>query len=178
VDWSAKQGRDQANLTNRIREILRDRGRLSAKQVASILSEDTGQPKANRHWVNAILYNRRDWFRQIPVPFWKPAQWEAIPDEDPVLGPQAASESLHLGIIEPVVDKATASRTAAEPTAEEIALRRERERRRAAGSAPPFPRSGRSDKGVHPSSPTFGLSDDFHKWAQRERPEYRDQDPG
>ncbi len=170
MDWKGARDRIQARLAERIREILLDRGQLSAKQILSTLSEDISQPKAQRHWVNSVLYKRRDWFRQVPGPFWRPPQWEAMPSESLVAQLDTVSEPLPIGMIEPIRDETTVPEVKAVPTAEELALRRERERRRAAAAASPSPMTTPSNRGVHVSSPTFGLSDDFHDWVQREKP--------
>ncbi len=184
MDWKGARDQTNARLAERIREILLERGRLSGKQIISMLSEDTSQAKTHRHWVNSVLYKRPDWFRQVPGPFWRPPQWEAVPSESSVTEPHTVlerlsiAEPLPIDMIEPIRDEAPMAEVEAQPTAEELALRRERQRRRAAAAASRSPTTAQSNKGVHISSPTFGLSGDFHDWAQGEKTKYTDQDPG
>jgi len=176
MDWRGTRDRIDARLADRIRDILLERGRLSAKQIISTLKE-TSEPQASRHWINSVLYKRRDLFRHAPGPFWKPPQWEAIPAETVVLEAEAPPIPPRIHVIEPIRDRAKAAEVEPKASLEDLGLHRERERRRAAGAASESSATG-STKAVHIVSPTFPLSDKFHWWADSEKSKHNDGEPG
>ncbi len=166
-------------LAERIQNVLLQRGRLSARRITAILAEVEPNVPCSRHAVNSLLYKRRDWFRQVPGPFWRPPEWEAVPLEAAVVPAEPPSEPITIGLIEPLPDEVAAERIERRPSPEELALRRERERRRELSIAMPKKAlSPPAKEGVHFEHPTHGLPDSFHEWAKGEVTKYDDQDAG
>jgi hypothetical protein len=180
-------GVGDAVLAERILAELRLRGRLTARQLESLLKGDPTQPPVTKHEINAVLYRDGQSFHKIDGPFWRPPDWEAT--EAALAGrtkqagaPQRKQESgAPSGRIELLpTTEAEATPLADQPASiDEALLREERRRRKEELAEATRPNSaGGPVMAVHVDHPIAKLGQRFHNYALREVTKQIDQDPG